>query len=72
MCSASGIVLPFSDTRDLTDEEESKALQHRHTVVDIYSNSWGRPETSYILGDVGTLATNAIKDGITNVRIGTT
>ena len=60
---------------ELSDVNESLALSKNGELVDIYSNSWGPADPSYIydspvLEGPGELVDDAIKNGITNGRQG--
>ncbi|VDI60663.1 proprotein convertase subtilisin/kexin type 5 [Mytilus galloprovincialis] len=53
----------------VTDVEEAQSLRHYVQGVDIYSMSWGPPD-GYGFSTLGTLATEAIREGITTGRNG--
>ncbi|CAG2222106.1 Proprotein convertase subtilisin/kexin type 5,Proprotein convertase subtilisin/kexin type 4,Proprotein convertase subtilisin/kexin type 6,Furin-like protease 2 [Mytilus edulis] len=53
----------------VTDVEEAQSLRHYVQGVDIYSMSWGPPD-GYGFSTLGTLATEAIREGITTGRKG--
>ncbi|KAL3861834.1 hypothetical protein ACJMK2_007848 [Sinanodonta woodiana] len=52
-----------------TDLMESRSLSHQHSIVDIYSNSWG-PDDGSGYSDIGNLAKEALLSGITSGRSG--
>ncbi|XP_052106649.1 neuroendocrine convertase 2-like [Mytilus californianus] len=53
----------------VTDVEEAQSLRHYVHGVDIYSISWGPPD-GYGFSTLGTLATEAIREGISTGRNG--
>ena len=54
--------------RKTTDLEEAKALRHNHEATDIYSCSWGPPDTGWETDGPGALAKEAMLEGVTKVR----
>lgn len=52
-----------------TDCNIAKALRAFYENIDIYSNSWGPPDTGYILKGPGDLAVKALEFGVTQVKI---
>ena len=50
-----------------TDAQDATALNYRLDGIDIYSNSWGPPDTGYSVGGPGTLTIQAIKNGAQSV-----
>ena len=55
-----GIRLLGSDTTDLTD---AAALSHHRNNIDIYSNSWGPPDTGILVQGPLYLTSLALKEG---------
>ena len=53
----------------VTDMEEAAALSHARDVIDIYSNSWGPPDTGFHVKGPRTLTKQVLKDGVIHVRL---
>ena len=51
------------------DIVEGGALSHNNHLVDIYSNSWGPPDTGYLAQGPGTLARMALEMGVKEVGL---
>lgn len=54
----------------MTDADEAAALSREPQYIDIYSNSWGTPDTGDAFGGPGELASVALFDGATKGRGG--
>ena len=52
-----------------TDMNEERSLTYRNDVVDIYSNSWGLPDSGDVVGGPGRLTKMALQDGTREVHI---
>ncbi len=50
-----------------TDLQEASSIGHRNDIIDIYSNSWGPPDTGFFVLKPGTLMQMALLEGVTNV-----
>ena len=50
-----------------TDLEEAEALSHAVDIIDVYSNSWGPPDTGAHVSGPGTLTQLVLKMGATIV-----
>ena len=48
---------------------EAAALGHAINLVDVYSNSWGPPDSGFYFMEPGPLTKRAIKRGIVEVSI---
>ena len=53
-----------------TDAQEAQALTHANDAIHIYSNSWGPSDDGRRLEGPGTLARQALLEGVTNGRQG--
>ncbi len=53
-----------------SDNDEANALSHLNNDIDIYSNSWGPPDTGNYLGTAGPLILAAFEDDAYNGRNG--
>lgn len=51
-----------------TDMQEAMALSHRRDIVDIYSNSWGEPDTGFLVGGPRPMGKLALQRGTSEVR----
>ena len=52
-----------------TDMNEARSLVFGNSTVDIYSNSWGPPDSGGLVDGPGELARLALKSGANNVRV---
>ena len=50
-----------------TDMEKAAALSYGRDIIDVYSNSWGPPDSGYHAMKPGTLSTLALKQGVNEV-----
>ena len=50
-----------------TDIQEATAFNHKYNRIDIYSNSWGPPDTGYAVQGPKQLASRAFEMGIKKV-----
>ena len=61
------IGLKLLDGGGRTDLEEAEALSHAVDIIDVYSNSWGPPDTGAHVSGPGTLTQLVLKMGATIV-----
>ena len=52
-----------------TDIEEAAALSYARDVIDVYSNSWGPPDSGFHSRGPRTLTRQVLKEGVTEVKV---
>ena len=52
----------------MTDIVEASSLTHKNDIIDVYSNSWGPPDTGITAGKMGMLVEMAMEKGTTKVN----
>lgn len=55
------------DLSSVSDATAASALGHANNHVDVYSCSWGPPDTGYWLGRPGPLTTNTLAHAVSHV-----
>ena len=52
---------------EMTDIQEASALGHMNDIIDIYSNSWGPPDSGFLIGTPDTLLKRTFEGGVRQV-----
>lgn len=63
-------VLILDDIKATTDSQETLALNHKLTSIDIYSSSWGPPDDGDAFYAIGTAQESALINGVKSGRNG--
>ena len=51
-----------------TDLNEARSLSFKNDIIDIYSNSWGPPDSGFHVEGPGELTKMALQSGVTEVN----
>lgn len=53
----------------MTDMQEAEAIAHNSDIIEVYSNSWGVPDSGRAVGGPGPLFQRALETGVREVGL---